>query len=192
MTTERRAPGTDLWAGASADFRAWCDGDEGAVDDLVRRLTPVLWHVVRAYGLPTHTAEDVVQDTWLALTRARERITDPDAVSSWLLTTARRAAWRARSTRVVPTVEMSDDWFGAAESPEAAVVRSDDGSHLWWAVRSLPERCRRLMRIVAFDDRPDYRLTATELGMPVGSIGPTRRRCLDKLRALLEGPVHDA
>lgn len=193
MTVPRHAPSADLWAGASTDFRAWRGGDPAGFEGLVRRLTPVLWHVVRAYGLPTHTAEDVVQDTWLALTRAQERISDPDSVSSWLLTTARRAAWKARSTRSIPTEQMADDWFGSHESSEAAVVRSDEDSRLWRAVGSLSDRCRRLVRIIAFDDRPDYQRTAAELDMPVGSIGPTRRRCLERLRALLEGgPGHDA
>lgn len=59
---------------------------------------------------------------------------------------------------------------------------------LWSAVRRLAERCQRLLRVIAFEDRPDYARIAADLGMPVGSIGPTRNRCLAKLRALLDAP----
>ena len=70
-------------------------------------------------------------------------------------------------------------------SAEAGACEHDEGDRLWAAVDGLPERCRRLLRIVAFENRPDYRELATELGMPVGSIGPTRGRCLAKLRVAL-------
>jgi DNA-directed RNA polymerase specialized sigma24 family protein len=65
------------------------------------------------------------------------------------------------------------------------VVQHDEGRLLWAAVDELPERCRRLLRVVAFENRPDYRQIATDLDMPVGSIGPTRGRCLAKLRVAL-------
>jgi len=76
-------------------------------------------------------------------------------------------------------------------SAEDSAVGHDEGDRLWAAVDGLPERCRRLLRIVAFENRPDYRELATDLGMPVGSIGPTRGRCLAKLRvALMQGGEH--
>ncbi|HCB06051.1 MAG TPA: sigma-70 family RNA polymerase sigma factor, partial [Nocardioides bacterium] len=71
-------------------------------------------------------------------------------------------------------------------SAEAEVVRRDSDGRLWNAVELLSERCQALLRIVAFEHRPDYREIAADLGMPVGSIGPTRGRCLQKLRALIE------
>lgn len=187
------ASGALFWDRICADFTAWrADGDQAAFDDLVRTLTPVLWQVVRAHDLSRATSEDVIQETWLALTRSGDRIGDPRAVGGWLLTTARRAAWKARSTRLVPTEELADDWFGTEESAEDTAIESDDNARLWRAFRTLTERCRRLLRIVAFDDRPDYQRTATELGMAVGSIGPTRKRCLDKLRTALDGrTAHD-
>ncbi|HCB06050.1 MAG TPA: sigma-70 family RNA polymerase sigma factor, partial [Nocardioides bacterium] len=69
-------------------------GDAVALDELVRLMTPVLWHVARAYRLPSEVAEDVVQNTWLALVRSRERIQEPAAVGGWLTTTTRREAWK--------------------------------------------------------------------------------------------------
>ena len=69
--------------------------------------------------------------------------------------------------------------------PEERVLRSDTDSRLWHHIAQLPERCQALLRVIAFADRPDYAAVAEALGMPVGSIGPTRGRCLAKLRLQL-------
>ena len=65
------------------------------------------------------------------------------------------------------------------------MLRSDSETRLWQHIAQLPERCQALLRVIAFSDRPDYAAVAKALGMPVGSIGPTRGRCLAKLRHLL-------
>ena len=152
-------------------------------------MTPVLWHVVRAYRLPQDAAEDVVQTTWLALVRRRDAIEDARAVGGWLTTTARREAWRVHGTTARATPGRGRGPGAPAarrqRSAEAAVVESDERRRLWAAVERLPERCQRLLRIVAFENRPDYARLAADLGMPVGSIGPTRGRCLAKLRVAL-------
>src|SRR3954447_7779287 len=88
---DRRTP---LWECAGGEFAAWRAGDPGALDRLVRLGTPVLWQVVRAYGLSRESAEDVVQTTWLALVRAGGSVREPQAVLGWLTMTARREAWR--------------------------------------------------------------------------------------------------
>ncbi len=177
------------WERAGELFAQWLDGDTRAMDDLVRLLTPVLWHVVRAYGLDQGHAEDVVQTTWFALVRRYETIADPRAVSGWLTVTARREAWRVsrlhRRADVTETVDL-EPHLPTAPSAEHTAVQGDEARRLWDAVGRLPERCRRLLRVIAFDERPDYAHIATDLKMPVGSIGPTRQRCLGKLRALLE------
>jgi RNA polymerase sigma factor (sigma-70 family) len=178
----------EVWARAADGFSRWLDGDPEGLDELVGVMTPVLWHVVRAYRLPETTAEDVVQTTWLALVRRRATILDPVAVGGWLTTTARREAWRVARSGAASTPVEDDDlapMLPQEGSAEDAVVERDGGDRLWAAVDSLPERCRRLLRIVAFENRPDYRELATDLGMPVGSIGPTRGRCLAKLRVAL-------
>ncbi|MEN0072247.1 MAG: sigma factor, partial [Propionicimonas sp.] len=87
-------PTRSRWQQAAALFEQWRDGDPLAMDDLVRLMTPVLWHVVRGYGLDPALAEDVVQTTWLALVRQHASIAEPQAVAGWLLTSARREAWR--------------------------------------------------------------------------------------------------
>ncbi|MDF1604434.1 sigma-70 family RNA polymerase sigma factor [Nocardioides sp. YIM 152315] len=177
-----------VWARATDGFNRWTAGDPAGLDDLVAVMTPVLWHVVRAYRLSDSAAEDVIQNTWLALVRRRAAILDPVAVGGWLTTTARREAWRTAGAKTTPTPVEDDDLehvLPQQRSAEESVVQHDDGDRLWAAVDGLPERCRRLLRIVAFENRPDYRELATELGMPVGSIGPTRGRCLAKLRVAL-------
>ena len=186
--TAENPSSASVWDAAGSAFRRWRDGDQRALDDLVRLMSPVLWHVVRATGLEREPAEDVVQSTWLAMVRSAERISDPQAVSGWLCTTARREAWRTAGAKTTPTPVEDDELaqvLPRQRSAEDSVVQHDEGDRLWAAVDGLPERCRRLLRIVAFENRPDYRELATELGMPVGSIGPTRGRCLAKLRVAL-------
>ena len=173
------------WARAAALFLRWRDGDTRAMDELVRLMTPLLWHVVRAYGLDRALAEDVVQTTWLTLVRRHESITEPQAVSGWLTMVARREAWRVGKLqrRADPTeAESLEPHLPARESAEQTAATDDESRRLWLAVAQLNERCQRLLRIVAAEARPDYSEIATELDMPVGSIGPTRGRCLDKLR----------
>ena len=186
--TAENPSSASVWDAAGSAFRRWRDGDQRALDDLVRLMSPVLWHVVRATGLDREPAEDVVQSTWLALVRSAERISDPQAVSGWLCTTARREAWRIRkqSTRSTPVEDEALEFrLPNQESPESAVVLNDEQRLLWGCLARLSERCQRLLRIVATEQRPDYTRIAADLQMPVGSIGPTRGRCLDKLRAEL-------
>jgi RNA polymerase sigma factor (sigma-70 family) len=180
--------GESVWSQAATQFRYWRAGEAAALDDLVRTLSPVLWHVVRAYGLEREQAEDVVQTTWLTLVRRHESIADPQAVASWMITAARREAWRlaktaARSTPVID--EVIERRVPVQRPADVDVVEADEHSVLWHCVHELDERCQRLMRIVAFDDRPDYAGIAKDMDMPIGSIGPTRGRCLRKLKALL-------
>jgi RNA polymerase sigma factor (sigma-70 family) len=177
-----------LWSEAADAFRRWHEGEEHALDDLVRLMSPVLWHVVRATGLDREAAEDVVQTTWLALVRSADAVHDPQAVGRWLCTAARREAWR--HARASGRMRVSDDEDLDARlprqaSPEQEVVLDDERARLWQALSRLPERCQKLLRIVATEPRPDYASISDDLQMPIGSIGPTRGRCLDKLRAEL-------
>ncbi len=177
-----------VWAQAADHFRRWRAGEPFAIDDLVRTLTPVLWHVVRSYGLGRGEAEDVVQTTWLALVRSHTSISDPQAVTSWLTTTARREAWRvlrATSRAVLVGDEVIEVRTAPQRPVEVDAIAAEESDRLWDCVRLMSLRCQALLRIVAFDDRPDYAGIAAHLQMPIGSIGPTRGRCLDKLKTLL-------
>jgi RNA polymerase sigma factor (sigma-70 family) len=179
-----------LYDAATEAFRRWRSGDDPALDDVVRIMSPVLWHVVRATGLDREATEDVIQNTWLTLVRSGDSVRDAQAITRWLCTTARREAWRA-SKAATRTRPMEDDVLAARmpeeTSPESEVVMLDEKAALWEALGRLPERCQRLLRIVAWEPRPDYSSVADTLEMPIGSIGPTRRRCLDKLRVELGG-----
>lgn len=188
VATGASAPPDRLWVDAGQAFERWGAGDPGGLDDLVALMTPVLWHVVRAYRLPQDVAEDVVQTTWLALVRRRTTIADATAVGGWLTTTARRESWRVSKAGQHATPTADDELAArlpADRSAEADAVENDARHRLWAAVDALPERCRRLLRVVAFERRPDYQSLASDLDMPVGSIGPTRGRCLAKLRVAL-------
>jgi RNA polymerase sigma factor (sigma-70 family) len=176
-----------LAAQAGALLRRYRDGDEDSLGDLIALLTPILWHTVRAQRLDRDAAEDVLQTTWLALVRSTSTIAEPNAVLQWLLVTARREAWRVvRHADRVEARELDPDELTTTPDlvPDQVLDRADQ-RRLWQHVQELPERCRRLLRVIAFADRPDYASVAESLGMPIGSVGPTRGRCLAKLRAQL-------
>lgn len=163
-------------------------GSDDALGQIVTELSPLMWHVARAAGLSSDDAQDVVQTVWMSLLSHLDDIHTPGALAGWLATTTRREAWRVRDAgrRQVPA---DQDWLAelpdrAPGSEELAII-GDGRRALWSAVGQLSPRCQELLRIVAFAPRPDYQAVAAELGMPVGSIGPTRGRCLAKLRALL-------
>lgn len=169
-------------------FASFRGGDEPAMSELVALLTPILWHTARAQRLDRETAEDVVQSTWLALVRAADTIADPQAVLAWVIVTTKRESWRVakRADRVEPREFEDDDVVTPArELPEERVLRSDSDGRLWQHIAQLPGRCQSLLRVIAFSDKPDYAAVAKALGMPIGSIGPTRGRCLAKLRQQL-------
>ncbi|WP_461023768.1 RNA polymerase sigma factor [Thalassiella azotivora] len=169
-------------------FTRWRDGDDRALDALVHLLTPVLWHLARAYRVDTAAAEDAVQATWLSLVRSADRIAEPQAVLRWLSVTVQREAARASrsAARTRPTEpELMPDDGPTVDGPESVVMDRTSSSVLWRHVTRLSERCQRLLRVIAFSDRPEYGELSKELGMPVGSIGPTRGRCLAKLRESL-------
>lgn len=178
-----------IWDRAAGAFHRWREGDVRAMDELVRIMTPVLWHVVRAYGLEHMLAEDVVQATWMTLVQRHESIHDERAVAGWLTTCARREAWRAgRAHQRVRATDSADlePKLPPADSAEDLAQVADRDHRIWGAVGRLDDRCRRLLRIVAFEERPDYARIAQDLAMPIGSIGPTRQRCLGKLRTALQ------
>jgi RNA polymerase sigma factor (sigma-70 family) len=164
------------------------NGETAALNEIVRELNPLLWHVARSEGLTAEESADVVQTSWLELVRRLHDIRSPQALTAWLVTATRREAWRVRelSRRHAP------DGMAQLESvpdpdpgPGERLLADERDQVLWQHVQRLPERCRKLLRVVAHVSRPDYAAVAQALGMPVGSIGPTRGRCLAKLREML-------
>jgi RNA polymerase sigma factor (sigma-70 family) len=180
--------GSGLAAQVSADLVAFRNGDPNAMASLVRRVTPLLWHVARGFRLDASSAEDVAQNTLLAFVRHSEEIAEPHATLRWLIVTARREAMRAIALR--DRTELVDDSARTVpapeeDEPEPVALHSALQRVLWRNVAKLSDRCRQLLRVIAFAERPDYATLSSALGMPVGSIGPTRGRCLAKLKVLL-------
>ncbi len=182
---------TGLAARATEAFAAYQQGDRERMGELVDLLTPVLWHTARAQRLRRTAAEDVIQVAWVRLVERAESINEPQAVLAWLITTVRREAWRVlrQEGRALPSDELPEDAEPATTpadpDPATLAVLHDGQRQLWGHIARLSERCQALLRIIAFVDRPDYTAVSDALGMPVGSIGPTRGRCLAKLRASL-------
>lgn len=168
-------------------FTQYCDDDPSLMPELVERVTPLLWQVARGQSLSASAAEDVVQQSWLRLIEQADRITDPRAVLKWLMTTTRREAWRVsqRAPREALVTDLPEPGITESDDVLARVLDAADQDVLWRHVRELSERCRYLLRVIAFADKPNYATIAASLGMPVGSIGPTRGRCLATLRAAL-------
>jgi RNA polymerase sigma factor (sigma-70 family) len=177
-------------------FVEYRDGDADKMAELVRILTPILWHTVRAARLDTATAEDVLQTVWLTLVRKAETITEPQAVLQWMVVTTKRESWRvAKNQAKVRPEDLEATGAGdhVTASVEDEVIRSEIDERLWRHIGGLSERCRMLLRVIAFADRPDYAELSKALGMPQGSIGPTRGRCLAKLRlALAQDPTWES
>ncbi len=188
IPARRRPDAGDLVQRAGAAFQEYREGVPGAIDRLVRLVSPLLWHTARQCGLTAAESEDAVQQTFLLLVRNKDTISDPLAVVRWMTVSLRRLAWRERSASSKRSGdEPTDEDLPRAPSAEHAAVLTDQQRRLWAQVSELSERCRRLLAVIAFAPRPDYASIAADLGIPVGSIGPTRGRCLAKLRARLDG-----
>jgi RNA polymerase sigma factor (sigma-70 family) len=166
------------------------DGDRTAFDVLVAELSPLVWHVARSNGLDRASAEDVVQTVWLALLRHINRLAEPRALAAWLITTTRREAIRVLqrgSGQVELSNEIAEQLPTTDPSPEHELLRDERDKQLWAAFHKLTQRCQELLRLTVLAGRAEYRAVAEALHMPHGSIGPTRGRCINSLRALYNG-----
>ena len=171
------------------------DGDQAAWDALVTRFSSLLWGVARGHRLDTATSGDVVQTVWLKLVENLDSIREPAALPGWLSVTTRRECLRVlrQQGRTQPT---EDDHLVAVASDDdpldTGVLVEERDRTLWAAFERLGEKCRRLLRVLMADPAPSYEEVSAALDMPIGSIGPTRGRCLDRLRALLDPDVSGA
>lgn len=174
---------------------AAAEGDTVSWKALVDRFSGLVWSVARGHGLATADAEEVFQTTWLRFAEHIGRLKEPDRAGAWLATTARHECFRlARArTRLDLTGDLDvlppqvDDL-----SPERVVVESEETAAelerlrgLWECFQQLPTRCLRLLRVLLASPPPSYAEIAVAFDMPIGSIGPTRARCLGRLRELL-------
>jgi RNA polymerase sigma factor (sigma-70 family) len=163
-------------------------GSQVAWDALVDRYGRLVWSVVRGFRFDAATAADVSQTVWLRLVEHCGRIRDPERLPSWLATTARNESIRAsrRLAKAVPTefsVEVADV---AAPSVDERLLDDEQLREVLGAFDDISPKCQELLRTLCIDPPLDYEAVSELLGMPVGSIGPTRSRCLDRLRRLME------
>jgi RNA polymerase sigma factor (sigma-70 family) len=158
---------------------------------LVDHYGHLVWTVARSFRLDRADAADVSQTTWLKLVEHLRDIREPDRLGSWLVTTARREALALvrQSGRLVPTGDAWRlDWPDrTAETPDGRIVRSDDAAAVRRAFRRLPAHCQQLLYLMLADPTPTYAEVGAALSMPIGSIGPTRARCIANLARLLAG-----
>lgn len=166
-------------------------GDQCAWDALVDRYGGRVWAVARAHRLGTADAEDVFQVTFLRLVTHLDTIRDPSRVGAWLATTARHECLRLlrRAGRSIPS---SDDAVLDSGDPllppvDANLLTDERQAALWEALGRLSAPCQRLLRALMADPEPTYEEVSRALDMPIGSIGPTRGRCLKHLRRELGG-----
>lgn len=197
-----------LAARAADAVASYLEGDPAGLSAVVDELTPMLWHIARQQGLAREQAEDVVQTAWLRLLAHAQQLHDCRGTLKWLITTTKRESWAVarRSRRDRPAEDSQIDRavssgdavaFGASPQhqqrcagPEEQALLSEEQALVRRHFSELEQRCRTLLLAIAFTDTPDYAGVADSLGMPIGSIGPTRGRCLAKLRtALLNDPA---
>ncbi|MGD8586368.1 MAG: sigma-70 family RNA polymerase sigma factor [Chloroflexota bacterium] len=188
---------TDFSQASDEELIAACrTGDGLAWDALVERYQRLVYTIPARYGLTPAEIDDVFQSTWLSLLRNLKTIREPDRVSAWLVTTARRECWERRRgsdyERTVSTEldSILQDKETDDQSPEEMVAQFREHELLKEAIRGLGQRCQELLRMLYFDSSsPSYADVAEELNTPIGSIGPMRARCLKKLRGLLMGKL---
>ena len=165
-------------------------GDADAWNALVDRFTSLLWAVARGHRLGQEDAADVVQNTWLKLLDHLDDIAQPEALAGWLATTARYECLALLRKKGREHLVRDDDLATnvvdeQVRALDAGLLDDERDSQLWACFGRLSERCQVLLRALMASDRPNYKAIAEALGMSVGSIGPTRMRCLDKLRDLV-------
>jgi RNA polymerase sigma factor (sigma-70 family) len=165
-------------------------GDRGAWERLVDQFARLIWSITADFKLVESDAADVAQTTWLRLLEHIDRIEYPDRVGSWLAATARNECLRslAAKKRVVLGQEDAELENTVAHGPEVdeRLLADERAQVVREAMSSLPRRWQRLLELLMADPPASYADISDELGLPIGSIGPTRGRCLARLRLLLQ------
>jgi RNA polymerase sigma factor (sigma-70 family) len=171
--------------------RAAAAGDKAAWERLVDQFSRLLWAMTRDFKLSESDAADVVQATWLRLLEHIHRIEYPERIGSWLATTARHECLRhlAAGKRVM-VVRDDHDAFSEAvcDQPDVdeRLLAEERAQAVRSALSTLPSRSQRLLEMLMADPPISYTEISDQLGVPIGSIGPTRGRCLERLRLVLQ------
>ena len=160
-------------------------GEQQAWRELIDRYAVLIRSVCRCHRLGDADADDVAQMTWMRAVEHIDRLRDPDRFGAWVGTTARRECLRVLHghKRVVPTAdEVRNPLFAEHVDPDEIALAAERRTAVRRALTALPERQRTLLRLLHFEGEPSYEAIGAPLGMPIGSIGPTRGRALDRLR----------
>jgi RNA polymerase sigma factor (sigma-70 family) len=172
-------------------------GDKTAWSELVDRFSQMVWSIARSFRLDEATAKDVSQTVWLRLVENIDRIDDPERLPGWLATTCRREALRVQGLRdrVIPT-EFEYDVPDERPSLEAMLVEDEEAREVVVAFETLSDDCRQLLRLLTTDPPLSYEEISEVVGRPIGSLGPTRSRCIERLKAAISarisGPRNDS
>lgn len=166
-------------------------GSEGAFDQLVDRYERLVYSIARRYGLVQDDAVDVAQQTFMLMIEQLDRFHADSNVKGWLGTVTRRNAWRVLSRYDHESVQAPDDLVEMGEKLGLAHSHNFDNAFVvdWLhnGLTQLDPRCQKLIAALYFAPTdPSYDEMAASLNIPKGSIGPTRKRCLEKLRKRLE------
>ena len=158
-------------------------GDQSAWDQLVTRYAPLVWGICRRYGLQGMDTDDVGASVWLRLVERLDTIREPAALPGWIVTTTRNECLRVirNKQRTVPTEP--DERLPDGDPPfDDWLVAQERGIALRAAFAGLSERCRQLLSLLFADPPTPYTEVSATIGIAVGAIGPSRQRCLDRLR----------
>jgi len=176
----------DLGQAEAGDLvRAAARLEPGAWTALVERFDGLVRGIARSHGLTGADVADVSQVVWMRLLDHLDRLRDPDRVAGWLTTTTRHECLRTlrQHRRTTPTADPSVlESVDEGTDPGATLGARQRDAVLSQLIETLPSHHRALLRVTMTDPKPSYRETATALGIPVGSVGPTRQRCLALLR----------
>ena len=163
-------------------------GEQWAGELLVRRYERLVWSVVRHFRLESNTAWDVYNTVFLRLWEHADRIRQPEALPGWLATTARNEAMRTirNQRRQLPTDFEYDVADTSLSSLDEALIEDEEVASVVTAFKQLEERCQELLKLLVVEPKLDYETVASLLGKPMGYLGPTRGRCVEKLRRIME------
>lgn len=164
------------------------EGEQAAWNGIVDRFSGLVWSVCRLFRLSEADAADVAQTVWLRTVEHLPALREADALPGWLSTTTRHECLRVLKQRNRQSFYPGDEVVERTVDPDApdldaAIVAAERRAAVLEALALLPDHCRQLIELLVRDDRPSYAEIGARLQMPIGSIGPTRSRCLDKLRA---------
>jgi RNA polymerase sigma factor (sigma-70 family) len=175
---------TSHWGVTELLVAAATAGDAAAWEELVDRYAGLVWSVCRRYRLTDADAADVSQTVWLRTVERLDRLREAGALPGWLVTTTSRECLHALRT-ARRTVDLDENVRALdvdAEDVAAGVLAAERAAALRAGLANLPPQCQQLIALLVTDPPPSYTDVSSRMGMPVGSIGPTRARCLEKLR----------